>query len=172
MCVCVCGQGDVSVSGRGKGKEKSRVLGICLFGEIAKYKRYPLTRHLSLRFLTPSLLPSTSRLRVDTHRVLSFPRWMSISVRLSVSRSIKEQETRDEGQGVGYSWVGSVFGGSLPRGAGEELKHRSKTSSRGTTRRYANPRLRIRTCVSWWLNESERPLRVLPRSPLPCAQRA
>ena len=105
VCVGVCGQGDVSVSGRGKGKEKSRVLGICLFGEIAKYKRYPFTRHLSLRFLTPSLLPSTSRLRVDTHRVLSFPRWMSISVRLSVSRSIKEQETRDEGQGVGYSWV-------------------------------------------------------------------
>lgn len=131
MCVCVCGQGDVSVSGRGKGKEKSRVLGICLFGEIAKYKRYPLTRHLSLRFLTPSLLPSTSRLRVDTHRVLSFPRWMSISVRLSVSRY---QGTRNKGRGT-RSWLqlgGSVFGGSLPRGAGEELKHRSKTSSRGT----------------------------------------
>lgn len=161
------------MSGRGKGKEKSRVLGICLFGEIAKYKRYPLTRHLSLRFLTPSLLPSTSRLRVDTHRVLSFPRWMSISVRLSVSRSIKEQETRDEGQGVGYSSVVEAYSVEVcQRGAGEELKHRSKTSSRGTTRRYANPRLRIRTCVSWWLNESERPLRVLPRSPLPCAQRA
>lgn len=31
-------------------KVKSRVLGICLFSEIAKYKGYPFARHLSLRF--------------------------------------------------------------------------------------------------------------------------
>lgn len=134
------GQGDVSVSERkGKGKEKSRVLGICLFGEIAKYKRYPLTRHLSLRFLTRVLLPSTSLLRASSTRTACSPfHGLDVDFRLFRFHA-RSRNTR--------SWLirfgGSVFFGwkFVPKkggGEGEGLKHRWKTSfgSRRSGRRY------------------------------------
>lgn len=164
------GQGDVSVSERkGKGKEKSRVLGICLFGEIAKYKRYPLTRHLSLRFLTRVLLPSTSLLRASSTRTACSPfHGLDVDFRLFRFHA-RSRNTR--------SWLirfgGSVFFGwkFVPKRGGGG-RGGIKTSVENIVRVEAQ-RSTIRTLdhgfVPAWLNERARPLRVLPRSPLPCA---
>lgn len=169
MCICVRGQGDVSVSERkGKGKEKSRVLGICLFGEIAKYKRYPLTRHLSLRFLTRVLLPSTSLLRASSTRTACSP-FHGLDVDFCLFRfHARSRNTRSLVNTVRWKRVLRMEV-CQKRGGG---RGGIKTSVENIVRVEAQ-RSTIRTLdhgfVPAWLNERARPLRVLPRSPLPCA---
>lgn len=157
------GQGDVSVSERkGKGKEKSRVLGICLFGEIAKYKRYPLTRHLSLRFLTRVCYLQRRCFASSTRTACSPFHGLDVDFRLFRFHA-RSRNTR--------SWL-IRFGGSVFFGWKFAKKGGIKTSVENIVRVEAQ-RSTIRTLdhgfVPAWLNERARPLRVLPRSPLPCA---